>query len=56
MNRLFSELFRDFWPGFLALDNTAGGGEARWSGGGRGGDMKNTVLPLEFSNPNSRDF
>ena len=49
MYRLFSEFFRDFWPGFLALDNTAGGGA-----GGRGKNMKNTVLPLEFSNPNSR--
>ena len=53
-------MLADFWPGFLALDQTAGGGPG-WSGGGSGGSgggkkRKNTVLSLENSNPNSGKY
>ena len=48
----------DLWPGFLALGQTAGGGGDQ--GGGRDflfeTYLKNTVLPLENSKPNSREY
>ena len=65
MNSLFGEFFRDFWPGFLALEKTAGGaggGRGQGGPGGAGGEifqgknMKNTVLPLENSNPTSGKY
>ena len=37
MNSLFSEFFRDFWPGFLALDRRTGGGSGVVGGWGEGG-------------------
>ena len=47
-------------PGFLALEKTAGGGAGPGgSGGGRifqGKNMKNTVLPLENSNPTNGKY
>ena len=50
MNSLFGDFFRDFWPGFLALEKTAGGG------GGGGKNIKNTVLSLDNSNLSSGKY
>ena len=52
MNSLFIEqILADFWPEILALEQRIGGGgrflREIW---------KNTVLPLENSNPNTRDY
>ena len=54
MNRLFGDFFRDFWPGFLALDQNGDGTDGRdGRTGGRTGrtdertdgtDGRNTVL------------
>ena len=43
MNSLFTDQnLADFWPGFLALEQTAGG--AGWGGGGARKNQNNTVL------------
>ena len=53
MNRLFGDFFRDFWPGFLALDQNGDGTDGRDGRDGRTGgrtgrtdgtDGRNTVL------------
>ena len=35
MNRLFGDFFRDFWPGFLALDQNGDGTDGRDGRDGR---------------------
>ena len=37
MNRLFGDFFRDFWPGFLALDQNGDGTDGRDGRDGRTG-------------------
>ena len=55
MNSLFGDFFRDFWPGFWALEKTVGGVGRGWLGGGGRGGRKMKIIQFYNTTGTEKD-